>query len=221
MHNSLKLLNEKLQSVIVEKCKDRRVLIPLTGGIDSRALLSVLMRHAIVCDALTNSRDNCGGNDITIAKKICNSTKYIKKHILLDEYPFSEECKKRYDKIFPQYDVVLSGRYMSFWFDKFEHIELSERGINEHLKELAYENQKRQKRWPNYFIPSFDKKVRDALQDVPILYRYFHYPQLCIIKLNYPKLSKFPYTTYNLKKRIGRTLHRNLVWICEYLINYK
>ena len=218
MHRSFVRLNEVFTEKIVEKCKDKKVLLTLSGGLDTRAILSVLCKHEIHCDAITHTASGVPW-DVKIARKIAKDIKCINRHIVVNASSL-EDAWKKLDGIYPDYDIVLHGEWISGLFDKYEHIELSERKLNERIAEGFKHIDRLKKRWPNAFFPAEVKEIRDALLDIPIFYRYFHYPQRCIIMLNYPKLMKYPYTTFNLRKRVARILHWKSVWIMEKIMGW-
>ena len=207
MNQSILSLNKIFSEKIIEKCKDKKVLLTLSGGLDARAILSVLCKHGIHCDAVTYDLMPW---DIRIAKTIAENIECIDKHIVLDVYSL-ENAKKELDTIFPEYDVVLFGLWISGLFDKYEHIELSEKALHERIAEGFKHIENLKKRWPNSFFPADVKEIQEVLMNIPIMYRYFHYPQRCIIMLNYPKLMRYPYTTFNIKKRVARIIHWNIM----------
>jgi hypothetical protein len=100
-------------------------------------------------------------------------------------------------------------------------MELSENEIEERIKNGFKHMDNLKRRWPNTYFPATEKSIQEALRDIPIVYRFFHYPQKTIIMLNYPKFMKYPYTTYNLKKRIARIVHWNAMWFLERLTGVK
>ena len=215
MYDSLIKLNKVFSNVIIEKCKDKKVLLTLSGGLDTRAMLSVLCKYGIHCDALTHNATNVPW-DVKIAKKIAKDMECIDKHILIDDSS-SENVAKKLDDICPNYDIVLRGEWISGFFDKYEHMELSENEIEERIKDGFEHIDNLMRRWPNTYFPATEKSIQEVLKDIPIFYRFFHYPQKTIIMLNYPKLMKYPYTTFNLKKRIARIIHWKTIWVLERL----
>jgi len=79
MHQSIVRLNEIFSDAIIENCRDKKVLLTLTGGVGSRAMLSILCKHGVHCDAITH---NASGfpEDIKIAKKIAKDIECIERY---------------------------------------------------------------------------------------------------------------------------------------------
>ena len=48
----IKNLSDELERDICSKCKGKRVLLTLTGGMDNRVILAILLRNNIKFDAL-------------------------------------------------------------------------------------------------------------------------------------------------------------------------
>ena len=216
MHQSIVRLNEIFSDIITENCVDKKVLLTLSGGLDSMSMLSVLCKHGIHCDAITHSASGVPW-DIKIAKKIAKDVEFVDQHIIVNA-SFLEDAWRKFDDIYPDYDIVLHGEWISGLFDKYEHAELSENELNERIADGFKHISNLRKRWSNSFFPVEIEELQEVLRDIPIFYRYFHYPQRCIIMLNYPKLMKYPYTTFNLRKRLLRLIHWNTIWVLEKII---
>ncbi|HEC89298.1 MAG TPA: hypothetical protein ENI44_01800, partial [Thermoplasmatales archaeon] len=110
-------LNKIFSDIIVERCENKKVLLTLSGGLDTRAMLSVLCKHKIYCDAITHSASGVPW-DIKIAKKISNDVEYINHHIIVNASSL-EDAWKKFDEIYPNYDIVLHGEWISGLFDKY------------------------------------------------------------------------------------------------------
>lgn len=206
---SINNLNQVFTDVILDKCRNRKVLLTLSGGMDTRAILSILLLNKIPFDALTHYAVS---NDIKIAKTI--ATDFNLNLTILHTNGQAEETHRAFKKIFKEYDVVLYGTLMSGLFDKYEHFDISEAQLKKRTNyyvDFIHDNQER--KYPNVFTPAIETKVLDSLKHIPIYYRLFSYPQMCIIKLNEPKLLRYPHTSYNLKKRVGVYCHRFMVWL--------
>lgn len=210
INQSIKNLNQVFTDVILDKCKDKKVLLTLSGGMDTRAILSILLHNKIPFDAITCGLSN--DVDIKIAKRIAKDFKLH--HIIVPFSCSSEKTHIEFKKVFKKYDVVLDGTLMSGLFDKYEHFDISEANIEIHFNHYAnYMRNVWEKEHPNVFTPAIEQYVLDVLKHIPIYYRLFSYPQVCMIKLNEPKLVKYPHTSYNLKKRIGLYCHRVIIWL--------
>lgn len=201
---------------VVEACNGKSVLLTLSGGLDTRAILSVLSRFNIECDALTHCAAGEGNKDYYVAKKLVKKVDCIREHIFLEVYSQSE-LRKIYKNIFPKYGVVLHGVWMSGIFDKFEHIELSEKALSERIDTGFRDISEYKNNWENMFFPVEDKMVQDVLSNLPIMYRYFHYPQRFIILKNDSSLMNVGFTTFNLRNRFFRLLHWNLMDLADFL----
>ena len=195
MHQSIVRLNEIFSDIITENCMDKKVLLTLSGGLDTRAMLSVLCKHKIYCDAITHSASGVPW-DVKIAKKIADDVEYINHHIVVDASSL-EDVWKRFDEIYPSYDVVLHGVWISGFFDKYEHVELSEKELNERIAGGFRHIDRLKKRWPNTFFPTEMKEIQDALLDIPIFYRYFHYPQRLYNHVELSKINEI--SIYNIQ----------------------
>ena len=218
MHRSFVRLNEVFTEKIVEKCKDKKVLLTLSGGLDTRAILSVLCKHEIHCDAITHTASGVLW-DVKIAKKISKDIKYIDHHYIR-KVSSLDEAERIFDELSDLYDIILFGTWISGLFDKYEHVELSEKKLNQRIEEGFRYIKMWKNRWKNAYFPVEEKDILNVLEDIPIIYRYFHYPQRCIIMLNYPKLMNYPYTTFNLRKRVARIIHWKSVWIMEKIMGW-
>lgn len=206
---SINYLNQVFSDEICNKCLGKKVLLTLSGGMDSRAILSILLNKKIPFVALTHKASI---NDMKIAGKISKDFNFPL--IVIRTNGQSKETHCEFKKIFENYDVVLYGTLMSGLFDKFEHFDISESQLEKRIKyyiDFIHNNQ--EKKYPNVFTPAIEEKVLDALKDIPIYYRLFSYPQRCLIKLNKLNLLNYPHTSYNLKKRAVSYCHRFLVWL--------
>lgn len=171
MHQSIINLNKIFSDEIVERCKDKKVLLTLSGGLDTRAMLSVLCKYGIHCDALTHNASRAPW-DVKIARKISKDIKCIDKHIIVNASSL-EDARKRLDEIYPDYDVVLHGVRISGLFDKYEHLELSENELNKRIEDGLKHIDYLHKRWSNIFFPAKVREIQDALKDVPIFIDIF------------------------------------------------
>lgn len=68
-----------------------------------------------------------------------------------------EDAWNKLDKIYPNYDIVLNGQWLSGLFDKYEHIELSENELNNRIAKGFKQIEDLKNRWPNVFFSSKSK----------------------------------------------------------------
>ena len=206
INQSIKNLNQVFADVILDKCKDKKVLLTLSGGMDTRAMLSVLLKNKIKFDALTFHNSH---TDIKIAQSI--ATGFNLHHIIIPIDVHDKELRSELIKIFAKYDVVLYGSLMSELFNKYERFDISEahieRSIDQFIDSVHNSN------LPNIFVPAMEREVMDVLKCVPLYYRLFGHIQICIIKLNEPRLLTYPRTMYNLRLRTALYCYKIVVWL--------
>ena len=89
---------------IYEDMKDKQILIPLTGGYDSRLMLAECLRAEIPVEAFTMYKSDMNSGDKNLPPEICKKVNV--KHTMI--YPESEYIKDRYDK----YTEVTHGMSM-------------------------------------------------------------------------------------------------------------
>jgi hypothetical protein len=216
IHPSLKKFNEVFCKYVVEQCQDTNVLLTLSGGLDTRAIMSVLHKHNIIFDAVSHNAGDKQDRDVPLAKAIAMYSKIhdkgLQKHHIYNVESV-EEAAQRFDELFNSYDVVFHGNCMSGVFDMYDRIEMSEHELTAFVKRVMTDMIK-QTRWSNVYFPAAQPEIQEALCDVPIMFRYCGYPQRTIIYLNDKKLLSFPLTYFNRKKWLMRKVH----WTCMDLI---
>lgn len=203
---SLELFRKKFNEQLIKECKGKKILVLLSGGLDSRAILSTLSMNDIDFHALTHSEKNKIRKDIKISKKIFKKNENIKKHHIL----FFEDKKDlfiKYREITKDYDIILNGILMSGLFDKYEHIELSEKELNKRIRKEYETISSWKQHFEKMYFPAESKEIIQSLEEIPIFYRFFHFPQKYIIEKNKKDLMKIEYTTYNVRKRFFRLIH--------------
>ena len=128
--DSLIVFNKIFSNRIVDVCKDKKILLTLSGGMDTRAILSVLYKHNIRFDVLTA---NTSKKDLVIAKKLVKNNVLVGNHFIWSDMGACVEDTKRFNDFIENYDVVLHGLFMSGFFDKFKHVELSEKQLEDYI----------------------------------------------------------------------------------------
>ena len=197
---SLKSFNEIVTKVVLEKCHGKKnILLPLSGGADSRALLSILLKNHI--DFTTLSwQDKLWQSDIRIAKSIC---KKINRefHVSPD---FGYHIHDNDALLFYEHDLVLSGLLMSGLWDQYGRLTSSDKSHGEHVKKMMDWICEFKKTFPMFWVVALDHRIINEVNHVPWMYRMFSYPQRCIIQCNYPGLLRFPFTAYNNREWLAR-----------------
>lgn len=200
MNPAVNRLNIVLCDVIERQCRNKKVLLTLSGGMDSRVLLSVLEKLKIPYDTFTYENVR---NDIRFVKKLqkrCSSLKH-------PYFIYEDRSRTWYDdndvkEIFDRYDVVLNTEHCVL--DYYEYVLLSEQQLqdkNYHYVEKSFEIQKKHN---SMFYPILQKDTLKALSEVPIWLRRYRFLQRCLIMLNCPVLMQVGYTCYNLRLRVIR-----------------
>lgn len=182
---SINELNRVLTDVIISKIKDKKSIgIHLTGGKDTRVLLSILLKNNIdVTACLTFNMSqfkDIRQMDNEISSRICCDLGL--NHILvpvenyLDFYRYGNE----------KFDIVLSGKIMGgilnggfIWERPMLH---SFDIYNERVKEY------------NLLVPFINNKVLLVCNRIPFYFKMAGIIHKKLIKINYPKLLKYPFT---------------------------
>ena len=199
LNNGLEQLNTALTDAILkEHVNGKKTLLTLSGGMDTRLILSIMLKHGIKPDVMT--WDGSPG-DIKIAHTI--SKKYGLNHILVHRKTGDSSWKKDVDKVLKNYDIIYYGELMSEVFNKFVRFTESEKKLNDLITNFYVwvdENVDRKK--CNKVMPCLDKKVMEATEKIPIYFRVYGYINRRLIKYNYPELLRIPHTVVNLRYRV-------------------
>lgn len=223
--DSLEKLNKIFTEEILRHCRGKHVLLTLTGGLDTRAILSVFSRHNIQVDCVTYWRSQDASqrkdHDIAITRCLARDVPCINKHHIIRE-KWVGHCvnSTSFRDLSQKYDVVVMGMMMSETFCKYENFHHSERNAIE-TYELKVEDScdERLNAWipPNAFLPSMNPLVQDALLDIPMMYRGFSAAQRRIILLNEPRLMMYPYTSFSFRFFLFRALYWRFIGLVERL----
>lgn len=190
-------INIQLTKHILDHCKGKKILLDVSGGHDTRVNLSILLKYNIPFDVFTRRLSH---GDMEIASKICdkfnlNQYKFYKRNTLDEE---KELLKK--------YDVHLKGTGYSEYMCMLHKLNKSINKINE-----INDYRKTKKRNPKTYNPAFEDDVINLIHDIPLIYLMGGYIQKKLIKQNYPKLLKFPFTYYDFRHLLMNKLHMRVV----------
>lgn len=197
-------LNKSLTKAIIKQCEGKRNLLTLTGGMDTRALLSIFLKNNTPVDCFTyyNHKTSQGKVEKRTPQKI------TKKHGLCWILREGESnWVSQIPDLRAQYDNVISGLCMSEYLSPLEYLHFSINKIHFYQKAKASEGKEL-----GIFLPVLDKKVIAIVKTIPIKHLLFSSTNKQIILQNKPELLKYPGTSYNFKRRIIKRLYR--VWIC-------
>jgi len=172
------LLNDILTKSLLENTKNKKVLLDLSGGHDTRVNLSILLNNDINFTAYTIEFSK---GDIKISKKIAKE--YGFDHII-DK---NERMTKK--ELIDSYDIKIGGRGYSEQMCALHKMNKSFNMIRNHL--LSKEN------IDFFYSPAIEKEVINCVKDIPIGYLVGGIIQKDLIRLNEPNLLKFPFTYYD------------------------
>jgi len=170
-------INRRFSAIILKECNGKKVGMHLSGGFDTRSILSILLKNNIKPLCYTYDRDN----DIDIAKSISN--RFGLKHKILEVNSGHDLYNKDFE--YDDVDIVFSGLMMSEYLNFYQY--LFNRGF---IKTVYY------KHIPNaiYDInekircPIIDKNILDIVNNLPFWKRRNKIIQRYIINKNYPEL---------------------------------
>ena len=225
MPDSLEHLNNVFSRRLLEVCHGKKVLMTLTGGLDTRAMLSVLNKNKLPVDAVTYWRaehpDGGKDRDVEITRGIVKQCQCIMNHLVMEE-KWVGHCENggSFKDLTREYDVVLMGLLMSETFDKFQNFHKGEACADYVLaSKIEASRNALDNAWipGNVFLPGADVEIQRALREVPLMYRGFGSMQRKIILLNQPFLMRFPYTCFNLRFRLFRIFYWRFISVIEAL----
>jgi hypothetical protein len=197
--------NKIFSENIIQRCKGKKILLTLSGGMDTRAILSVLCKNNIPIDVFTIDGWN-NKQDVDIAKQLVDYVEIVDKHIIWKSSNLDDIWMYQ-DSLFKQYDVVLRGFFMSELFNKYENIHKGENFTLERIEDCSNRCKSMAEKYPMIYQPAYDDEVQKQLSLLPIMYRCFSSIQRKIIMLNQPDLLSFPLTCYSFKIRFVRWMY--------------
>ena len=194
-------LNDCITKSILKKVKDKKkILLTLSGGHDTRVVLSILLKNNIHFHAVT-IRFSKG--DIKIAKRICKDLElhhYIYNDISIEKkWQMVDELKKNYD-------ILLVGTGFSEWMCALHKLYMSYNKLKEHNTEYIERTLK-----DECYSPMSEWDCINIIKDIPIVYLAGGYIQKELIKMNYPKLLKYPFTYFDWRHWLMNKFYPHIV----------
>ena len=204
MNKQITELNQILTDHITEQCRNKKhILLTLTGGMDSRLILSILLKQGIQPDVITWYKKPI---DLDIARHISQDLKL--NHIIL-YHPEEKGWSQTATHIIDSYDIVLYGELISEVFNKFVRWTESEKKLNQIIDNFFKYAKKHYKyqQGGNRCYPCMDTEVMKTIYKLPIYQRMYGYTNRHLIKINQPSLLKYPHTCVNLRYRLIEKLY--------------
>jgi len=192
-------LNSALTDVIVSNCKDKsKILLTMTGGMDTRLILSIMLKNNIRPDLFTWDSDK---NDMKIARRIAKDESLL--FIPLYKKTSDSDWLESVNSIIDSYDVIFYGELMSEVFNKFVRFTESEKKLNALITNYyKWIEDNRSDLMDKKVFPCIDKKVMQIVEEIPICFRVYGYINRRLIKYNYPALLDYPHNVVNLRYRL-------------------
>ena len=186
-------------SILREIEKRDNVVCMLSGGLDTRCILSTLIKHECKFTCLTykrtdaiTSKEGKSNIDVDIAKKIS------------DEFDLDLVVKDYSDKE-DHYDYAINSSKDLFFLSGFSMSEvLGMKDFGKHrIKGVLFEEVPlyiyKYQYDKNQFLPIFSKDVLESLYHIDEKYFRFKFLQYSIIKHNVPELLDIRYTCHREK----------------------
>lgn len=193
---------DAFEKAIVDKCRGKNVLLTLTGGMDSRAILAVLVKNDIAFYAYTQRQASHyrHKNDVRVAKML--GEKYAYCHYISKHKPFSESatCK--------MFDVVLTGYLMTELLNLGEFYNKSKEEYANLISDCSDEFTKLPS---NFYTPMNDSAVLSASNHISLYKMIFSIVQRDIIKEFAPELLKYPHTNFSRKRKLGQFVYKIII----------
>jgi len=201
-------LNNALTKAIVSKCKGKKVLLSLTGGMDSRALLSIFFKNGIEFDAFVvylkdENQQYWAKKDVKTAIKLSRYYGFTLKIHYIGWHPWQESLRL----VKNDYDIVVSGDGFTECLCRYDSYRKGYAQRNgDEAQHFLYSKEY------GYYAPIWEKEVQKIVRKIPMYRRIFSIPQREIVRLNHPKLLTYGYTSFNLRRHIYSKIYRFLVW---------
>lgn len=200
-------LKNALTKAVVEKCENKRVLLTLTGGMDTRVLLAILLMNNISFDAVVVYLNNpnqqyFAKQDIKTARKLSQRYGFALK-VLDGWFPWQGSLSEISD----EYDVIISGDGFTECLCRYDSYR---KGCHQ-----RNEDEVTHFRWSEeygYYTPIWEKEVQDVIKEIPMYRRIFSIPQREVIKLVMPELLRYGFTAFNFRRHTLSILYRFFVW---------
>jgi hypothetical protein len=171
-------LNDALTECLLDATNDKRVLLDLSGGHDTRVNLSILLGNDVDFVAYTRAASK---DDTAIAGRIAKF------------YGFSHVIKKAdMDKksFYDDFDVHVSGIGYTELLCGLYGLNRSFNQIVDMVKRLHN---------PSRFSPILERRCIDIVKRIPIVFLAGGIIQKRLIELNKPDLLRFPFTFYDFR----------------------
>jgi len=192
-------LNKCLNNHLIEHVQNKKVLLDLSGGHDTRVNLSILLKNSIPFGAITY---NLSYGDIKISSKICKKFG-IRQHITTRDNVRAVKNKLKWD-------INICGAGYNEWMCVLHKVNKSMKQIEEHNNtKKRFEN--RQINPDIQYTPMIEDDVINVIKEIPICYLAGGYIQKSLIALNCPDLLKFPFTYYDFRHLLMNKFHRRIV----------
>jgi hypothetical protein len=195
---SIKLFNTILNKVILERVKDKKSIgVQLSGGKDTRAILSVLLHSGVKIGGLI-----CIVNETEHNKEDLRISSQISRDLRLPMVKVPE-CTEFFSvsrKGTHGFDVIFSGYLMT---------EILDRGFfarGNQILEAVEQTQKILDEIPELCVPMLDVRCLVASTYIPFYLKYSGIVNRKVIQLNYPDLLK--YNIHSLPYDIPRQSRR-------------
>jgi len=212
MREDLKELNKALTRVIASNCEGKeKILLTLSGGMDTRLVLSILLKNGIRPDVMT--WDGSPGN-IVIAKRIAYDEGL--NLIIVHKKTKDRDWLIEVNKIIDKYDVIFYGELMSEVFNKFVRFTESEKKLNDIITNyFKWVEENKSNLMDKKAFPCLDKTVMAIVENMPICLRVYGYINRRLIALNYPSLLNYPHTVVNMRYRLMEVCYWMVIPIFE------
>jgi len=202
-------LNKALADSIRDRCENKKLLLTLTGGMDTRTILSILLNLGYSFDSFTyrSSKPEVSyfvDKDVKIAEKLSRIYGFNPVFHFGDSNWGDDGLKY----LRRDCDVVLGGGAMSEFFNMFEYnkssmYEIKKDKLDKRIRSIN-EN--------DIFAPVLDPRVLDVVKHIPICYRMFGIIQREIIRLNEPDLLNVSYAEKSVMREMESRLYRFLIY---------
>jgi len=189
-------LNTILTKNLIDKIKNKKILLDLSGGHDTRVNLSILLKHNIKFEVFTY---DLSYGDIKISTKICKKFK-LKQHISK-----ASNSSKLLETL--SWDIRVGGDGYSEWMCILHKLNKSMNQIKSHNNKYIDKLSNKSMR----YSPMLEYDVVEAIKEIPIVYLAGGYIQKKLIGINYPELLKFPFTYYDFRHLLINKFHGYIV----------
>ena len=203
----------------IEKRAKGKVCCHLTGGHDTRAILSVLLYLDKEFDVVTlySPDGRTSKEDLEIAKKI--ATRFGLNHIIV-KCRKGEEGSRLMREAMKEYDAVFSGALMSEYLNMWNLHNINRgyqkaslcRYIPSIYSDLKENN--------NLCVPMLEPEVIESWKKVPPKFKHNCIIQKAIIRHYYPSLLEFPFTksyvTFGFRNKFIQ-IKDKVVWIVKHI----